>query len=348
MIPEALASMKSHQKNSQMLILATDRIRKRTLSKLLFVVFGLGIGFSLIEIVSRCVYTKPWHEELLATQRRGRHAIPRNALGLRGPAWMTPKPPGTKRILLLGDSFTFGQGVPDYDTIFSAILERRLTLEVAINGQSVEILNGGLPGSLTNEWVDLLDTLKDRFQPDLVVMIFFLRDGTRTSSMGSFFGPIRNEIVATNRNSVLYELSYAYRLYKNRLDSDRIQKSYTRVLLDSYLGTQEQTTEWRIAQDNMRRIKAVAEAGGAQAALVIFPVLVELNSHYPFQEICDVIEAFGAKEDLPTDSLLPAFLNKNAPDLWVSPFDQHPNGKAHAIAAQSLLPFFRALLQGRR
>ena len=34
--------------------------------------------------------------------------------------------------------------------------------------------------------------------------------------------------------------------------------------------------------------------------------------------------------------LLPAFTGKSGPILWVHPTDQHPNEKAHAIAARQL------------
>jgi hypothetical protein len=318
---------------------------RRALPKLFLIVFGLSIGLIVVEIISRCIYRKPWHEELLEQQRPQRYDILVNSLGLRGPAYMNPKVPGTIRILVLGDSFTFGHGVTDDRAIFPTILERELNAESAGGGHAIEILNGGLWGSMTGQWLELFERVKDRFEPDIVVMVFFLRDGTRTSSMGGFFGPIRQQIVAANRRSAVYQFSYAYRLYKDLIDRNRIHNSYSRALLDSYIGTPEQTEEWRLAQENMHRIKLIAESRDATTALVIFPVLAELNEHYPFQPICRVIAEFGEKEDLPTHDLLPAFLHRNAPELWISPFDQHPNARAHSIAASSLLPFFRQLVQ---
>lgn len=51
---------------------------------------------------------------------------------------------------------------------------------------------------------------------------------------------------------------------------------------------------------------------------------------------------------MPTHDLLPAFLGRDASRLWVSAWDQHPNAEAHAVAAQSLLPFVRGLLTADR
>jgi lysophospholipase L1-like esterase len=48
-----------------------------------------------------------------------------NALGFRGPEIAIEKAPGTKRLLILGDSFTFGWGVND-DQLFTADLEKQL------------------------------------------------------------------------------------------------------------------------------------------------------------------------------------------------------------------------------
>jgi hypothetical protein len=48
--------------------------------------------------------------------------------------------------------------------------------------------------------------------------------------------------------------------------------------------------------------------------------------------------------EIPTLSLLPAFTGKNGPDLWVSPYNQHPNAAGHKIAADGILPFLRKLL----
>ena len=71
----------------------------------------------------------------------------------------------------------------------------------------------------------------------------------------------------------------------------------------------------------------------------MFPVLAGLDDDYPFTDICDLLLEFAAREQMPSLSLLPAFSGRHGPDLWVSPFDQHPNETAHAIAADAILAF---------
>src|SRR5260370_1025014 len=70
-----------------------------------------------------------------------------NSLGLRGDEVSVPKPPRTIRIVAVGDSITFGYGIPVEDT-YAKILERCLNQGV-FGGARYEVLNGGtLGGSL--------------------------------------------------------------------------------------------------------------------------------------------------------------------------------------------------------
>jgi len=68
-------------------------------------------------------------------------------------------------------------------------------------------------------------------------------------------------------------------------------------------------------------------------------MLYRLDGGYPLSEVVDSITAFADEKGIPVLSLLPAFRGRDAPDLWLSPFDQHPNARAHAIAAEALWPF---------
>ena len=56
-----------------------------------------------------------------------------NHLGLRGRETTVEKPPGTRRIVMLGDSFTMGKGVEDDET-FSVLVERALQASLAACG----------------------------------------------------------------------------------------------------------------------------------------------------------------------------------------------------------------------
>ena len=82
-----------------------------------------------------------------------------------------PKPAGTTRVLALGDSFTFGDGVDDPET-WPALLDERL-------GERVEVLNLGASAYAHDQM--LLALLDDglALEPDVVVLGFFASDMRR-------------------------------------------------------------------------------------------------------------------------------------------------------------------------
>ncbi len=94
-----------------------------------------------------------------------------NSYGLRGPDPVIPKPAKVIRILMLGDSYTFGFPVRDGEE-FAALIERGLRER----GYPVEVVNGGVSGtSPTLDYIALRDQFLS-FQPDLVMLWYDLGD----------------------------------------------------------------------------------------------------------------------------------------------------------------------------
>ena len=97
-----------------------------------------------------------------------------NSFGLRSPEVAVPKPEGTFRILLLGDSFTFGMRVADDDLIFARRLEAQLRKQYP--SKRIEVVNGGVLS-----YCPLLEYLEYRhylhsLAPDLVILNFDMSD----------------------------------------------------------------------------------------------------------------------------------------------------------------------------
>ena len=310
------------------------------------IAFGVVLALVGLEVGLRITHREPWYDRLVGDQlRQGTVAYRENADRLRDRDY-DAKPAGVRRILILGDSFTYGSGVPDEDAVFPRLVERELNRSFHLPGvDGFEVLNGGLPGSLTAAWVRLWRRVADDFDPDVVLIVFFLRDGTRTNTSGQFFGSIRRQVVRRNARSSLYAVSYIYRAVRDALDRQAVGDVYARAITDSYLGSDEQKEEWVLAQRHLRQIRNAARQRGATVGLVVFPILLDLDDRYPFAPVCDEITSFARANHIPVLSLLPAFLGQDAPDLWVSPFNQHPNARAHAIAAAAITPFVETLLK---
>ncbi len=95
-----------------------------------------------------------------------------NSLGLRDyENYEWHKSPGHVRILIIGDSITFGTGVPKEFT-YAKFLERLLNR----NGQKFEVLNGGVEGYNTVQQIAWFFHHLYKLEPDVVIVGYCLND----------------------------------------------------------------------------------------------------------------------------------------------------------------------------
>ncbi len=83
------------------------------------------------------VHDVPQSRWLPATQYRV------NEMGFRGDAWSKAPEAGVARVAVVGDSFVFGQGVQEPDTLPATLAH---ALRARAPGRRVEVLNFGIPG----------------------------------------------------------------------------------------------------------------------------------------------------------------------------------------------------------
>lgn len=301
--------------------------------------FALGVA----EAIARALWVAPWQQRLIDEQAESqRIEYAHNRWGLRDRDYPARGPRDRRRVLLLGDSFTYGLGVADDAAIFPEILERQLSASVP---GGVDVLNGGIPASLTDDWIALWRRVVGPFDPDAVVAVFFLRDGTPFASIPEFFDRIRGQLAYRDREAPLYRYSYLFRFARDRISRAEIAERYTRAFRRAYLGDAEERAEWERAQANLLWLRDDAARRSIAMGLAVFPVLVELSERHPFRDVDALVERFAVENGIPVHDLLPDFRGRRAPDLWVSPLDQHPNARAHAIAADALLPFVESLIR---
>jgi len=83
-----------------------------------------------------------------------------------------PKPTGTIRVLLVGDSFTFGQGV-NYHESWPAILEKRLH---EAGYDHIDLVKAGIQGMDTRSEFILMQQLLEQYHYDVIVVGFLIND----------------------------------------------------------------------------------------------------------------------------------------------------------------------------
>ena len=89
-----------------------------------------------------------------------------NAFGFRGEGHARAKPPGTFRVVCLGDSCTFGFRAAAQDA-YPARLQK--LFDARGGTPRVEVINGGVPGTVLFQQVHLLREKLLPFAPDLVI-----------------------------------------------------------------------------------------------------------------------------------------------------------------------------------
>jgi hypothetical protein len=326
---------------------ASARGRRASLRSLGVALATVVVLALLVELGFRLGTSQPWYARLEVEQDEEvpEKKIDGRPFGIRAALEMPPKEAGTLRILFLGDSFTFGSGVEDVRRVFPSVVTELLD---GAGGPRVEHFNGGIPGSLTHRWVELLEAAGDSFQPDLVVAVFFLRDGTRF--IGGSRGHIRRigaQMAELSDSSWLFRTSRAYRYFRERSAQREFSREYLELMRRAYFGDERETFEWKRAQANLLTLRSESERRGARFALVLFPVLFELDEGYPLADVCAEVDRFAAEHGLTYLSLLPTFLGQDAPSLWVSALDQHPNERGHALAAGAIAEFLAPLVGAR-
>jgi lysophospholipase L1-like esterase len=119
-------------------------------------------GFYRLDARGRIETTPGWSGQSAAA------AVHMNALGLRGPD-LPARGANEKRVLMLGDSFVWGLGVGDGETI-----PARLEQALRASGAPVTVANAGMPGTSPREWSYTLDRFRAPCGPDLVVATMYV------------------------------------------------------------------------------------------------------------------------------------------------------------------------------
>jgi lysophospholipase L1-like esterase len=255
-----------------------------------------------------------------------------NRHGFRGPDVPVPKPRGSFRIVLIGDSVTMGGGVLREDT-YAARTERALA---GTHGAlHIEVLNLGYAG--LDAWGSLkrLHDVGLALEPDLIVYGFTLND-----IQGPYYRRTRDDgIEQLARARADRSPSYTWRLLRPRLASlrelfDPPADSYVHELDENYFGNPDAFAHLVSALGTLARISADQ---GVCALVLIHTKLYYLHWLHPFRRHYDAIEQSARSYGLSVVQSLPYFMGEFGSELWQNPHNPHPNAEGHRILAQALV-----------
>jgi len=247
-----------------------------------------------------------------------------NREGMRG-AELAPEDPALFRLACLGDSFTFGFGVPEEET-YPAVLQRILAASPAPPGRRYEVLNLGVVGYNTRDEAVVLERKALPLHPSLVVVGYVLNDPEidPRPSLHKYFDP-----------PVWWRHSHVLRLLHlgwNWVDVWRFGGGdYIRYL---HAPGRE---KWNSVVQALAKMRADAAPGHPRRILMIFPLVPRQGwAGYPYRGIHLQVAKAAAAEGFEVIDLLPVFSRYPPRDLRLSPQADHPSRLGHALAAQAL------------
>ncbi|MDP9171191.1 MAG: SGNH/GDSL hydrolase family protein [Acidobacteriota bacterium] len=248
-----------------------------------------------------------------------------NSHGLRDQEYTVEKPAGVYRILMLGDSTTFGWGVPEEQTV-AKILEGRLRQTQSQSSRKFEVLNAGVGNYGTVQEYTHYLTYDRAFHPDLVILGYFINDA---------------EPVPVERTPGLIGKSYLLAFAVSRFDG-MLRLTGTRPNWKDYYSQlyADDKPGLHAAQAALVGLATATRADGAQLLVTILPELHEINNGYPFEKEQQKIKNVLTANQVPVIDLLDGLRGHGAESsLWVTPADDHPNGKANSLIVDQVLPW---------
>lgn len=234
--------------------------------------------------------------------------------------------PTTRRLLIVGDSFAFGWGIPRVEDRLGEQLEGRLERRTGVRW---ELLNASRLDSNTLDEIRFMQRMAV-YKPDVVLLIYVFNDL-------DYLFPV------TPRDSPSDQSSWArfypqWLLYRN---SYLFQEVFVRLRLIWYRIRQDQGPDpYRDALlvsrhlADVARFVAIAAQSGATGRVVPFDVTIvrDGSARSRYQEFAQQAVAYG----IPICSLEKTFNGYAYPDLTINALDGHPNETANRLAAAAV------------
>ncbi len=241
-----------------------------------------------------------------------------NSRGLRDREFSYARTPGTLRILMLGDSFTEGWGVPEGDTF-----PKRIERMYAASGIKAEVINTGVGNWDTIEEVEYFLTEGRKYQPDIVVLNFFVNDAE----------PVPHDTAP----GVVGRHCYSCVFFAGRIDTLLRKISDRQDWAGYYLGLygDGKAKGWFDAKAYIGKLAEYCRGHGIKLLISSLPELHDVQ-RYRFQEITDLVRQAAERNGVAFVDLLPAVEDRDSSKLWVTRPDPHPNAFADKLFADAL------------
>jgi lysophospholipase L1-like esterase len=257
-----------------------------------------------------------------------------NSVGIRGPEYSRQSPPDTPRILAIGDSQTFGNGLALPDT-WPAQLEQELD---RLGQGRWEVLNGGVPSTDTWQHVHVLRRLANAYSFDGVALAFYVNDVTRPWEAGPAQERTNTWLKRTGyvlKRSAL--LALIWQTYQGLTTAGNVNERERRILTGQPSPAVERG--WDEVERSLAEIVQLTEELGTGLLLIVLPRRDQVNGREDAKAYNERIAAIASRLGIGSIDVLPDLREAYARDgdaLFI-PWDGHNASLANAVIAQVLV-----------
>ena len=254
-----------------------------------------------------------------------------NALGFRGRDHPFEKPPGTFRVVGIGDSFTYGIGVDGHAT-FLARIEATLDARTA---HPVEAINLGIPRYWPDPETLVLEHYGLRFDPDIVLVGVLPNDVADTRTGAAGLGVSRGYLITSRARRLggighwLYLRSHVARVLIGEALAGDAKGAKTE------LAAEDEEAAWARMGDAFDRMVRLSATVDAQIVFLHIPQIRGWQTAVAEDVLTPPVrlKRFCAARDCHVVDVLPAMRAHPQPDSLYYPKDGHCTEAGHALIA---------------
>jgi lysophospholipase L1-like esterase len=249
-----------------------------------------------------------------------------NSLGLRGPAAPREKPPGTLRLLFIGDSSVYGVGTPEEATMYRAGVA---SIAARLPDRDIDYLVGAIPGYSSYHSRILLDRLLP-YDPDIVI---FYVGAHNDHSRGRYYRDSEIPRRMARRSKWWHRIRTVEAI---ELVSNVFYRKFLRQLRSK--ENQARVPPWEF-EENMRAMLQKTLDAGAEAVVLFPPYLDSLLERHPtiprYQEI---LERTATEFGVPHSPLQAVFEEATADEreFYLERDDYHPNDDGYRLIGEEI------------
>lgn len=296
-------------------------------------IFGLLLGLLATETAVR-IYLRMSVPPPAWSDRPKFYFAPDDSRTLQDYVYNPVKAPGTFRIAVVGDSYSFAPYMQFTDT-FPKKLETML--RVNRHEPPAEVINYGVPAYSTSHEVAVVQrALKE--QADLILLQITLNDPElkpyRPTGIGANDRDRFGDLAPRGWQKTVFRYWKTAEIVVRRLHNTRTHQAYADYFNDLF----EKKKTWRNFNESLRQIVQLSRDAKVPVAAVVFPLFgLPLDQRYPFHGIHQKTAGLLNELEVPNVDLYKLYEGIPLDRLQVIPIkDRHPNEIAHRMAAEEI------------